>query len=117
VFIFSVLEDCTLSNCQTLSLEGNPLDLVIDSELESMIVSVDSAHEPGSTFQLRSNLNPAVQPLQLFQKIDSKWVKSPLQFSIGSEAAPPVIDGYKIGGNLSDLLYPIEKLRKIGGED
>jgi len=83
-----------------------------------MVVSVDSAHEPGSTFQLRSDPDAAVQPLQIFQKIDSGWVKSPLQFDMGSEVAPPASDGNKTRGrNLSDLLYPIEKLRKIGGED
>jgi len=81
-------------------------------------VSVDSAHEPGSTFQLRSDLDPAVQPLQIFRMIDRDWVKSPLQFNIGSEAAPSVSDGNKTGGrNLLDLFYPIENLRKIGGEE
>jgi hypothetical protein len=118
VFIFSLLADSTLSHYQNLGLEGNPLGLVIDSGLKSMIVSVDSAHEPGSTFQLRSDGDAAVQPLQIFQKIDSGWVKSPLQFNIGSEAALSISDGNKTGGrNLSDLMYPIEKLRKIGGED
>jgi len=116
--MFSLLADSTLSHYQNLRLEGNPLGLIIDSELRSMIVSVDSAHKPGSTFQLRSDLDHAVQPLQVFQKIDSEWIKSPLQFSIGSEAAPPVGDSNKTSNrNLSDLLYPIEKLRKIGGED
>lgn len=118
VFIFSLIADSTLSHCQNLRLEGNPLGLVLDDGLRSIVVSVDSAHETGSPFQPRSDLYPAVQPLQIFQNIDSEWVKWPLQFNIGSEASPPVSDGNKTGGrNLSDLLYPVEKLRKIGGED
>jgi hypothetical protein len=95
------------------------LGLVIDNGLKSMVVSIDNVHETGSTFQLRSDVDPAVLPLQVFQNINSEWAKRPLQFNIGSEASLPVSDGEKTGGRnfLSDLLYPIEKLRKIGGED
>jgi len=118
LFIFSLLEDFTLSHYQTLRFEGNPLGLILDSGLKSMTVSIDTVHEGGSTFQLRNYLNSTVQPLQNFQEVDREWVKGPLQFNIGSKAAPPLSGSDKNGGrNLAELLYPIQKLRKIGGED
>ncbi len=118
IFIFSFQEDATLSHYQTLRLNGNPLGLVIDRELKGMIVSVDSTHKPGPTIQLRNDLDPTVQPLQFFQRINSDWVIRPFQFNIGREAPSPVSDGDKNGGrNLADLLYPIQKLRKTGPED
>jgi hypothetical protein len=118
VFIFSLLEDFTLSHYQTLRFEGNPLGLVLDSGLKSMTVSIDTVHEGGSTFQLRNDLDSTVQPLQNFQKVDREWIKRPLQFNMGSKAAPSLPGGDKNGGrNLANLLYPIQKLRKIGSED
>jgi hypothetical protein len=101
----------------TLRLEGNPLALVVDSAANSLIVSIDCAHEAGSTSQLKSDLDAAVQPLQMFHIMDSEWVKSPLQFNIEAERGATVEEGNKTGRNLCDMLYPLEHLRKIGGEE
>lgn len=91
---------------KTLRLDGNPLDVLADSAAKSVIVAIDCAHQPGSTSQLRSDLNPAVEPLQMFPIENTEWAKSPIRFNIETNR-----------GDLSDLLYPLENLRKIGAEE
>jgi hypothetical protein len=102
---------------KTLRLEGNPLDVVVDSTATNLIVSIDYAHEAGSTSRLRSKVDAAIQPLQVFRIIDSEWIKSLLRFDFQSERGT-IVEGREASGrDLSDLFYPLENLRKIGGEE
>ena len=99
-------------------LEGNPLDMVVDGSMNSLIVSLDCAHEPGSTSQPRRYLNAAMQLLQRFSMKDSKWVGGGLRFKTRSHEG--VIAGEDDNddlGSLSSLLYNLETLRKRGGEE
>jgi hypothetical protein len=83
-----------------------------------MTLSVDTTHEAGSTVQMRNDLDTTIQPLQLFQKVGREWVGRPFQFNTESKTMPPLTCGDpNVDKSLADLLYPLQKLRKIGGED
>lgn len=93
------------------------MDVVIDDST-SIIVSIDSIHEPGSASQRRADLDATVHPLQVFQMKDSDVVRSPSQFKFKYELEATVDKDEKTGRrNISDLLYSLQNLRKIGGEE
>jgi hypothetical protein len=118
IFIFSFQDNSAISHYQTLKLDGNPLGLIIDSGSKSFIVSIDGIHKPGSIIQLRTDRDAAVEVLQCFQNFTSEWVNSQLRFRTGPEVTTPLSgDDAHGAGEFTDLLYPLQKLRKAGCED
>ncbi len=68
--------------------------------------------------QLRGDLGVPVQPLQMYHIVGSEWVKSPLRFKIEPERGDTIEEANETDGRkLSDLMYPLENLRKKGSEE
>jgi hypothetical protein len=92
--------------------------VVVDSSMESMIVSIDCVHRPGSTTQLRRLQDVDVTPLHVFRYSELQWVSTAFQFEYYDKKG----DAYRKCsemdvGSLSSMLYTLENLRKHGGEE
>ena len=117
LFTLHLTPENTLTPIQTLSLPGNPLDLTIHHPSEpttpqtQIIISLDSAHRPGSTTEFREDAESETCPsLLAFEFLDETLVQSEgLKFT-GVED-----DGVK-NGRLGALLYGLESLRKRDDE-
>jgi tRNA (guanine-N(7)-)-methyltransferase subunit TRM82 len=118
LLIYLLSQNATLSHLQTLLLNGNPLDLLVDCSYTKLVVSLDTIHEPGTTSKLRTNLDSTVRRLLVFgMKDGSKWTKECLQFTEPAPEEESPGEGLpgKYGG-LSSLFYSLRNLRKCGGE-
>ncbi len=117
VFMFSLSETGSLSYYETLKLDGNPLDLVVEESTSTLIISIDNFHKPGSTDQPRMNADDAALPLVVYNVKDSLWVESPLRFDVSIDKVSHDADAITQSQGLSGTLYTIENLRKRGGEE
>lgn len=109
-----------LSHVQTVSLEGNPLDLTAyplehDSRAK-FVVSLDNLHKPGSTSIIRENQETADKLVQIFAYDGEadQWYEDTISTeqmkamkTLGQDEMTET-DSKK----LSRLLYNIEELRK-----
>jgi tRNA (guanine-N(7)-)-methyltransferase subunit TRM82 len=84
-------------------------------------VSVDTAHYPGSTWELNNKIEDLINPLQTFQFQNGRLVEEPeLVMALNEDEATWTGEGEGVSadvhGQLSNLLYNIENLRKRDGE-
>jgi len=116
IFLFALSETGILSHCETLKLDGNPLDLVVDESTGIFIASIDYVHKLGSTDQLRDSSVECPLPLQTYQVKGSSWAKSSLRFDVAVSNGSDAVEAHTQAKGLSGILYTIEKLRKRGEE-
>lgn len=106
-----------LSHYQTLQLRGNPLAMAVDMLNNSLIVSVDLFHLPGSAAQPRVEEIPAAESLQALKFENMKWTASTsLQFrEFGTTG--DYRKTVQANGDSWTTLYNLGNLRKrAGGE-
>ncbi|TAQ89808.1 hypothetical protein B7494_g1896 [Chlorociboria aeruginascens] len=111
---FILTSENRLKHLQTLELAGNVLDIIINNspDQNSVVVSVDSFHRPGSTAERRDDSEEVIKPLLSFQFQDRMLVEQNL-FDL--ERNGDVIKHYSTQvtvANLPSLLYNLENLRK-----
>ena len=122
LFAFNMSSEGLLTYSQTLSLQGNALDVTMMAKESFLIVSIDNVHRPWSTIDIREpspDLAGLVQCFHLENKVgvpiwrgdeDIPWlekVRHEGSFEMSEETA------YH---SLNDLLYKTEKLRKRNWE-
>ena len=110
---------------QTVRLLGNVLAVLTDipnngkKTTNRIIVSVDTAHYPGSTWELNNKTEDLINPLQTFQFQNGRLMEEPeLVMALNEDEATGTgeVANADVCGQLSDLLYNIENLRKRDGE-
>jgi tRNA (guanine-N(7)-)-methyltransferase subunit TRM82 len=113
-----------LEYIQTVRLLGNVLAVITNIPnngkkiANRMIVSVDTAHFPGSTWEL-NNKEDLINPLQTFQFQNGRLMEEPdLVIALNEDEAGGTGEGASadVRGQLSNLLYNIENLRKRDGD-
>jgi tRNA (guanine-N(7)-)-methyltransferase subunit TRM82 len=92
-------------------LPGNALAVAADFSNPqcSIIVSVDSIHKPGSTTSCRSEAGDVLNPLYSF-KFQGHELHEASTFKLAD-------DDESQSAALTNLLYPLENLRKRDGEE
>jgi tRNA (guanine-N(7)-)-methyltransferase subunit TRM82 len=114
-----------LEYIQTVRLLGNVLAVLTDipnngkKTTNRSIVSVDTAHYPGSTWELNNKTEDLINPLQTFQFQNGRLMEEPeLVMALNEDEATGTgeVANADVCGQLSDLLYNIENLRKRDGE-
>ena len=111
---------------QTLTLNGNVLDVTVMESIEAIIVSIDNVHVPNSTRWIRSS-DQTAHPNRLcafeilMESQSYEWrpaVNLPMD-AIGSQAIA-FVEGDADGTGmttLTSLLYNLENLRKHAQEE
>jgi tRNA (guanine-N(7)-)-methyltransferase subunit TRM82 len=100
--------DNTLQHIQTVPLPGNALDAVVGPS-NTLVVSVDCIHEPGSNVELRDSFDETTGSLQsyVFQNLNA------ISNSAFEEVEGEVeFEGEKALTRWTNLLYNLENLRK-----
>jgi tRNA (guanine-N(7)-)-methyltransferase subunit TRM82 len=109
---------------QTLNLSGNALAVVVGAsttkdQSESpnrLLVSVDTVHKPGSTTEIREHADKSLNPLQSYIFQEGQLVQDgTFQLALADQGDG---EGRRSGvpGQLINLLYNLENLRKREGE-
>lgn len=127
---------------QTLTLAGNILDVGIGPALWDIVVSIDTAHRPGSVRTLRPEETPALELFETFELFSNlgdtngsteepehhtelRWERSSYAMLLNNAAvevervkipmeSPPQSKGTY--DQLGEMLYGLENLRKKGYE-
>jgi len=107
-----------LSHYQTFRLSGNPLAMAGNVPNDSLVVSVDLLHLPGSVAKPRTEEIPGAESLQVVKFEGMDWNASSTfhfrEFDIAGADYPKTLPE---DGDLWTVLYSLGNLRKrAGGE-
>ena len=120
--MLSVTPESRLEYRDYLQFQGNVLDLTYDPHTGVLLVSLDDAHLPWSTDQLREERSDALLASCHYSTRSRKWVvaeQNELTTAINlwaGKAESVDITQSSQKQNLSDMLYGIENLRKRGDD-
>jgi len=82
-----------------------------------MIVSIDIIHKPGSTTERRESTEELTDPLKSFEIAGGKLVEAQGFVVAEIEESNGAVSETGAIGNLSNLLYGLENLRKREGDE
>jgi hypothetical protein len=92
--------------------------MIADSSTQTIIVSIDCVHQPGSRTELRPRQDIDIKPLYIVKLSEVPWATVPLQFdyNVKKGAGGEEMDREDFRQMLNTL-YSLESLRKRGGEE
>jgi hypothetical protein len=116
--VFSLTNDGLLKHSQTVFLQGNPLDTIVDNEAGRIFVSMGFINLSHTSSEHEGLLKVGSHRLQTIHLQGTRWIKGGLTFETQRTCQnSSARESEESLGHLSNLLYRVESLRKRGGED
>ncbi|KFY45025.1 hypothetical protein V494_01197 [Pseudogymnoascus sp. VKM F-4513 (FW-928)] len=116
LFFFALSPAGTLSYSQTLPLSGNPLAMAITVQSDTLVVSVDLLHGPGSVAQLRDvEAIGTEEPLKVVKFEGKEWNVSTSHFGKVDTTGADHQTMPAAGVDWWNVLYNLGNLRKRAG--
>ncbi|POS87637.1 hypothetical protein EPUL_000264 [Erysiphe pulchra] len=114
LIIFNLSPENKLQHSETVWTSGNVLSMSVTSDQtlksKGLLISIDNIHKPGSSIDVREEDTSNIMPLCRFE-FDGVTLKSkPLIIEIPDDKK--FKDMHRTSGEISDLYYGIESLRK-----